>query len=142
MPLKLFMPQSMSTIAGAILALVLHPHVQVSGQAELDVVIGRDRLPNFSDRDQLPYVSAICREVLRWKNVTPLGVSHACLKDDVYEGMFIPRGASVGHVGRSSGMTQRLTYRADLQMVVLRFIRIGCDREHLVSTLSFAIARY
>ena len=82
----------MSSIAGAILALVLHPHVQIRAQAELDVVIGRDRLPDFSDRDQLPYVSAICKEALRWRTVTPLAVSHACTQDDVYEGMFIPKG--------------------------------------------------
>lgn len=116
----------MSTIAGAILALVLHPHTQARGQDELDIIIGRDRLPNLSDREQLPYVSAICKEVLRWKNVAPLAMSHACTKDDVYEGMFIPRGEPVGSVHYPSGMSRRQPYLAVLIMMFC-FVRIGRD---------------
>lgn len=56
-----------------ILALVLSPHVQKRAQAELDLVVGRDRLPTFDDRPRLPYIEAICREVLRWHMVAPLG---------------------------------------------------------------------
>lgn len=84
----------MSALTSALLALLLHPHVQMRAQTELDMIIGRDRLPNLSDRDQLPYLSAVCREVMRWKVILPLGVSHALLRDDVYEGWFIPKGMS------------------------------------------------
>ena len=55
------------------LALVLFPQVQRRAQAELDVVIGRDRLPTFEDRPRLPYIEALCKEVMRWKMVTPMG---------------------------------------------------------------------
>jgi cytochrome P450 len=55
------------------LALVLSPQVQKRAQAELDVVVGRDRLPTFDDRPRLPYIEAICRELLRWWMVTPMG---------------------------------------------------------------------
>ena len=55
------------------LALVLFPQVQSRAQAELDVVIGRDRLPTFEDRPRLPYIEALCKEVMRWKMVTPTG---------------------------------------------------------------------
>jgi cytochrome P450 len=41
------------------LALVLFPEVQRRAQAELDVVIGRERLPTFDDRPRLPYIEAL-----------------------------------------------------------------------------------
>ena len=55
------------------LALVLFPEVQRRAQAELDVVIGRDRLPTFDDRPRLPYIEAFCKELLRWQMVLPIG---------------------------------------------------------------------
>jgi cytochrome P450 len=57
------------------LALLLSPRVQKRAQAELDLVVGRDRLPTFDDRPRLPYIEAICREVLRWQMTTPQGLS-------------------------------------------------------------------
>lgn len=88
----------MAALTGAMMALVNHPYVQSRAQAEIDVVIGRDRLPNFSDKDELPYISAICREVMRWRLVTPLAVDHAAAQDDVYDGYFIPKGIYTVHV--------------------------------------------
>lgn len=82
----------MAALTGAIMALVHHPDVQARGQAEMDKVIGRDRLPDFADREQLPYISAICREVMRWRLIAPLAGSHATSSDDVYNGYFIPKG--------------------------------------------------
>lgn len=49
--------------------------VQAKAQAELDTVVGPDRLPEFSDRSNLPYVNAIISELLRWQPVVPLGTS-------------------------------------------------------------------
>ena len=46
------------------LVLALHPMVEANAHAEMDRVVGRDRLPTFEDRDQLPYVDAICKEVI------------------------------------------------------------------------------
>lgn len=56
-----------------VLAITLNPEVQRKAQAEIDSVIGSDRLPNMSDQDSLPYVNAIIQEVFRWQPVTPLG---------------------------------------------------------------------
>ena len=53
--------------------MVLFPQVQVKAQAELDGVVGNERLPSFDDRDSLPYINAVWKEVLRWHTVTPLG---------------------------------------------------------------------
>jgi cytochrome P450 len=54
--------------------MMLSPDIQKRAQAELDSVIGRARLPTFEDRPRLPFVDAVCREVLRWRPVAPLGV--------------------------------------------------------------------
>ena len=51
----------------------MFPHVQRRAQAELDLVVGRDRLPTFDDRPRLPYIEAICKELLRWLIVAPIG---------------------------------------------------------------------
>ncbi len=56
-----------------ILAMTLYSEVQERAQRELDDVVGRDRLPNFSDKGRLPYVSNVVKETLRWKAVAPLG---------------------------------------------------------------------
>lgn len=39
----------------------------------MDAVVGKDRLPTFTDRDSLPYVEAICKELFRWMPIVPLG---------------------------------------------------------------------
>jgi len=56
-----------------LLALSYHPEVQEKAQKELDMVIGNDRLPNFSDQSDLPYIDAILKEVQRMYPVVPLG---------------------------------------------------------------------
>ena len=73
-----------------ILALAMHPEVQRKAQAELDNVVGPDRLPEFSDRDALPYVNAIVKEIVRWHAVAPVGGAHRSEADDEYNGYFIP----------------------------------------------------
>ena len=55
------------------LALALSPQVQKRAQAELDAVVGRDRLPTFEDRQRLPYIEALCKELIRWRMVAPIG---------------------------------------------------------------------
>ncbi|KZT22559.1 cytochrome P450 [Neolentinus lepideus HHB14362 ss-1] len=87
------------TTAGAIdtffLAMSLCPDVQRKAQEEIDRIVGTSRLPEFDDRRLLPYVEAVLWEVLRWRAVTPLGVSHATTEADTYDGYFIPKGATI-----------------------------------------------
>lgn len=56
------------------LAMALYPDVMRKAQAEIDAVVGRDRLPTFADREHLPYLRAMVKEVLRWRPVGPLGL--------------------------------------------------------------------
>ena len=57
------------------LLMSLHPEVQRKAQREIDEVVGHDRLPGAQDRNNLPYVDAIMREVMRLDPVVPLGES-------------------------------------------------------------------
>ena len=41
------------------------PHVLRKAQEEMDGVVGNDRLPDFSDRESLPYLNAVFEEMLR-----------------------------------------------------------------------------
>ena len=53
--------------------MALYPEVLKKAQAELDAVVGPDRLPEFEDRASMPYINAVIKELLRWNLVTPLG---------------------------------------------------------------------
>ncbi|RDB29742.1 hypothetical protein Hypma_013817 [Hypsizygus marmoreus] len=77
------------------LAMVLNPDVQKKAQAEIDSVIGNDRLPGLADRSQLPYIDALVTEVLRWNNVAPLGVPHTSMEDGIISGYLIPKGSII-----------------------------------------------
>ena len=58
--------QSLSSVGTLIYAMMLHPEVRRKAQAELDRVVGRDRLPSLADRQNLPYITAIYREGMRY----------------------------------------------------------------------------
>lgn len=53
--------------------MILHPEIQRKAQEEIDRVIGPHRIPTLSDRDHLPYLTAIQREIYRWGAIVPLG---------------------------------------------------------------------
>ena len=53
--------------------MILFPEVQEKAQAEIDAVVGKDRLPTFGDRGDLPYIEAIICETMRWHPPVPLG---------------------------------------------------------------------
>lgn len=42
-----------------------YPEIQRRAQEEVDSVVGHGRLPEFSDVEQLTYVSVVLKEVLR-----------------------------------------------------------------------------
>ena len=75
--------------------MALFPEVQKKAQAELDAVIGPDRLPEHSDRSSLPYINAVVHELVRWHLVVPTGLAHKTTQDDEYCGYLIPKNTIV-----------------------------------------------
>ncbi|KAJ8584973.1 cytochrome P450 [Rhizopogon salebrosus TDB-379] len=86
------------TLLVFLLAMLLYPEVQAKAQADIDRVVGKDRLPDFNDRPLLPYMDAIMRETLRWNPAFPFGAPHATTTSDVYKGYFIPKGFRHAHL--------------------------------------------
>jgi len=74
------------------LAMAMYPDFQKKAQQEIENVVGSDRLVTLDDRNSLPYIEAIYREIFRWRPVLPLGLAHNTFEDDVYNGYFIPKG--------------------------------------------------
>ena len=52
--------------------MTIYPEVFRKAQAEVDVIVGNKRLPTMEDRGALPYVNAICTELLRWNVLIPM----------------------------------------------------------------------
>ncbi|KAK0609930.1 cytochrome P450 [Bombardia bombarda] len=88
---------SAGSIASFLLACVkFGPRFVPQAQQELDRIVGGARLPSFDDLPQLQYVNAVASETLRWRPVAVLGgTPHASTADDVYKGMFIPKGSTI-----------------------------------------------
>lgn len=84
---------TVSNISSFILAMILFPNVQEKAQKEIDTVVGTGRLPNYGDREKLPYVNAVIAESLRWLPITPISVPHAVDEEFIYNGYRIPKGA-------------------------------------------------
>ncbi|KAF8880683.1 cytochrome P450 [Infundibulicybe gibba] len=86
---------TVSSVQTFFLAMAMYPDIQRKAQAEIDAVIGPDRLPEFADRGSLPYVNALIKETMRWKPILPLAVAHSSTQDDEYDGYFIPKGSVI-----------------------------------------------
>lgn len=83
-----------SPIQSYLLAMCHYPDWQKKLQEEIDTVC-EGRCPQWEDRDQLPMLRAVLKEVMRWRPPVPTGIPHALEKDDVYNGYHIPAGATI-----------------------------------------------
>jgi cytochrome P450 len=66
---------TVSTLGTFVLGMLANPDAQRRAQAEIDAVVGKGQLPDFTDEPSLPYTTAIVKEALRWKNVLRFGPS-------------------------------------------------------------------
>lgn len=83
------------TILSMMLYLTKYPELQHRVRDEIDVVVGPQRLPTFDDRPRLRYLEHFVQEVMRSMPLNPLVIPHRSIRDDVYNGMFIPAGTVV-----------------------------------------------
>ncbi|EJD39103.1 cytochrome P450, partial [Auricularia subglabra TFB-10046 SS5] len=65
--------QTASSNMSFFLAMTLYPDVQRKAQEEVDALTSRERLPVYADRERLPYINALVKELHRWHPVAPLG---------------------------------------------------------------------
>ncbi|XP_022095852.1 cytochrome P450 2J6-like [Acanthaster planci] len=82
-----------TTLQWALLYMAVYPKIQQRVQAEIDDVVGRNRLPRIADKSQLNFTRAVIWEVQRLTIVVPLGVAHAAASDTQLRGFTIPKGA-------------------------------------------------
>jgi cytochrome P450 len=92
-----------ANLLNLLLAIIRHPEWWRRVQDEMDSVVGADRLPAIDDLPQLPMLRAMLCEVTRIWPVTPAGVPHQLVKDDVYEGYHLPADSVVHIVTWSCG---------------------------------------
>jgi cytochrome P450 len=84
-----------SILTSFILSMILHPDIQRRAQAHLLTHLGQTRLPNFSDREHVPYIQCVIYECLRWNPVANLALAHLTTEEDEYRGWRIPKGTAV-----------------------------------------------
>ncbi|XP_004765557.1 cytochrome P450 1B1 [Mustela putorius furo] len=72
-----------------------YPDVQARVQAELDQVVGRDRLPCLDDQPKLPYVMAFLYEAMRFSSFVPVTIPHATTTSASVLGYHIPKDTVV-----------------------------------------------
>ncbi|KAF8182236.1 cytochrome P450 [Mycena galopus ATCC 62051] len=83
------------TLLWFVMTMALYPAAMKRAQDEIDSVWNSDTLPNFSQMRELPYCSALVKEVIRWSPATPLSIPHYTDAADEYKGYTIRKGTSV-----------------------------------------------
>ncbi|KAH7332899.1 cytochrome P450 [Rhizoctonia solani] len=73
----------------------LYPEIAKKAQAEIDSVVGRERIPSLQDRSSLPYIDAMVQEVMRMCPPVPLGLAHLATEDIDFHGYRIPKGTTI-----------------------------------------------
>ncbi|KAI5636308.1 cytochrome p450 domain-containing protein [Phthorimaea operculella] len=89
----------METIKSSLLWMIVfmlrNPIVKRRVQAELDAVVGHERLPTIEDMPNLPYTETTILETLRMSSIVPLATTHSPTKDVHLNGYRIPAGSQV-----------------------------------------------
>nr|KAF6368086.1 cytochrome P450 family 2 subfamily D member 6 [Myotis myotis] len=84
-----------TTLAWALLLMILHPDVQHRVQKEIDETIGQARRPEMADQARMPFTMAVVHEVQRFGDIIPLGVPHMTSRDIQLRGFLIPKGTTL-----------------------------------------------
>jgi cytochrome P450 len=81
---------SATTSQWALAELMKHPSIMKKLQAELDAVVGPNRLVQEDDLPNLPYLAAVVKETFRLHPAGPLLVPHESVQDCEIGGFHIP----------------------------------------------------
>lgn len=80
------------TMIWAITLLLKNPSVLEKAQAEVDAIVGKERILKESDIANLPYLQAIVKETLRLYPPAALLIPHAAREDCIIGGYHVSRG--------------------------------------------------
>ncbi|XP_072044319.1 cytochrome P450 2J4-like [Amphiura filiformis] len=86
---------STTTLRWALLYMMMHTEIQAKVQQEIDTIVGRMHMPQWSDRLLLPYTEAVLLEVQRIRTILALGTPHVASQDTKLAGYDIPKGTYV-----------------------------------------------
>lgn len=91
-------------------------------------MVGNSRSPSWEDFDQgrLPYVSALIKEILRWRAVVALACATPSLQEAVFQGFQFPKGTHFVCNIRAINRNSQEFPHADL-MRPERFLRMTDD---------------
>lgn len=76
-------------------AAIQNPDFMAQAHKVLDEVVGRQRVPNFRDRNNLAYIDAVAHELFRWRPVSPGSIPRRAEREDEFAGVKIGKGVTV-----------------------------------------------
>ncbi|KAJ4346786.1 uncharacterized protein N0V89_010718 [Didymosphaeria variabile] len=77
------------------IAAIQNPDFVTRAHKVLDDVVGRNRLPQFSDRSNLTYIDAVAHELFRWRPISPGSIPRRADHADEFAGVKIAKGVTV-----------------------------------------------
>ncbi|KFZ68974.1 Cytochrome P450 2U1, partial [Podiceps cristatus] len=84
-----------NTLLWCLLYMSLYPEVQEKVHAEIEAVLGRDKVPSLSHKAQMPFTEATIMEVQRMTAVVPLSIPRMASETAVLQGYTIPKGSVI-----------------------------------------------
>lgn len=86
---------STTTNEWAMTEIIRHPRIQQTLQAELDAVVGRDRVVEEADMANFPYLTSIVKEALRLHPANCFTLPRLSMEDAELAGYHIPKGSTI-----------------------------------------------
>ncbi|WMV26268.1 hypothetical protein MTR67_019653 [Solanum verrucosum] len=87
------MDTSATTIDWILAEILRHPNVMKKLQNELEQVVGKNRMVEESDLENLEYLEMVIKESSRLHPVAPLLIPHESIEDCEVDGFHIPKGS-------------------------------------------------
>ncbi|KAG9123580.1 hypothetical protein FRC07_014669 [Ceratobasidium sp. 392] len=87
---------TVSTLLAFFIVMQLYPDVQTRARQEVLGTLNHiTHIPDPAAVLKLDYLRRVLKELLRWLPALPLGIPHAVVEDDEYQGYIIPAGSIV-----------------------------------------------
>lgn len=84
-----------NVIEWALAEMINQPEILSKATEEVDKVVGKSRLVQESDLQNLNYIKSCLKESFRLHPISPFNLPHVSTKDTTVSGYFIPKGSNV-----------------------------------------------